>query len=78
MFMVWIFAFTSLAVALYATVTLDLSSFDLGLTSIVALLTRHYAFEDLEATDPTGCRLMVASFMIFALGILTAYVSVWL
>ena len=75
-FGVWVCAYTSLGVALYSSMTFEFSTWDLGLQTVTSLLTGHYALHQLELMDPTGVRLYVVSFLILAVGSLTAYVSV--
>jgi hypothetical protein len=72
-FGVWVCAYTSLGVALYASVTFDFSQWDLGLQAVTTLLTGHYALQQIELYDPTGARLYVVSFLILAVGSLTSY-----
>ncbi len=76
--LVWLCAFTSLGIALYAAITYDLHRWSTGLTSISALMVGIYNLGSLEYGDSQtrqGGRLFVVAVLIFATGTLTAYVS---
>lgn len=73
--MVWLCAYTSLGVALYAAITYDLHSWSTGLGTVSSLLVGIYSLSGVEVLDHHGLRLLVVTFLMFALGSLTAYVS---
>ena len=73
---VWLCAYTSLCVALYAAITYDLHTWSTGLGTTTSLLVGMYNLSGVEEIDQHGLRLFVATFLMFAFGSLTAYVSI--
>ena len=73
---VWSCAYTSLGVALYAAITYDLHTWSTGLGTTTSLLVGVYNLGGVEAIDKHGLRLFVVTFLMFAFGSLTAYVSI--
>jgi len=65
--------------ALYGSVSHNFSSVATALQSITGLLTGHYDFKEMDSfhdfCSVLGWRLFVVSFLLLALGSLTAYVS---
>ena len=78
-FVIWVCAYVSLGMALYGSVSHNFSSVATAMQSVTGLLTRHYRFDEMEGTrdfwTTLGWRLFVVSFLLLALGSLTAYVS---
>jgi hypothetical protein len=77
MFFIWVAAFSCLGSALYGTLSSQFSRPDNIVLSIVALLTGHYEFDNLafgHYSGLVGWRIFIVSFMMFAMGSLTAYV----
>jgi hypothetical protein len=80
MFIIWLCAYTCLGAALYASISPLYSQPDGALLATAGLFTKHYGMSDIDLQDfwgILGFRIIVASFMIFAIGSLTAYVSLW-
>ena len=73
--LVWLCAYTSLGMALYASITYDLHSLGTGLGTTSSLLVGVYNLGGVEAVDKHGLRAFVVSLLMFAVGSLTAYVS---
>ena len=73
--LVWLCAYTSLGMALYASITYDLHSWATGLGTTSSLLVGVYNLGSVEAVDKHGLRAFVVSLLMFAVGSLTAYVS---
>ncbi|KAK2159449.1 hypothetical protein LSH36_153g04090 [Paralvinella palmiformis] len=78
MFVIWLSAYSCLGVALYASISPLYCEPDRALVATTGLFTRHYGLADIDINDfwsILGFRFVVASFMVFAIGSLTAYVS---
>ena len=75
MFVVWTCAYSCLGAALYGAATHNFSRLDLALTTVVGLLTGHNSVKDVELWERLGSQVFLVTFLIFAVGSLTAYVS---
>ena len=68
-----------MGMALYGSVSHNFSSVATALQSVTGLLTGHYDFQEMDSLHDLcsvlGWRLFVVSFLLLALGSLTAYVS---
>ena len=80
MFFIWVASYVCLGMALYRALSFNFHLLDSSVLSIVGLLTRRYDFSNLDIGHSAGIliwRLMIVSFMIFAMGSLTAYVTTY-
>lgn len=78
MFVIWLSAYSCLGAALYASVSPHYSQPEGAVLATAGLFTKHYGLADININEfwgILGFRFIVASFMIFAIGSLTAYVS---
>ena len=73
-FVIWVAAYTSLAMTLYGAVSSSFHSLDHALLSVTGLLSRHYSFPDMDADDP-GWGVFCVALVLCAWITLTGYVS---
>ena len=79
MFVVWVACYTSVTMALFGATVYSFSDLHLSLGNTVGLFTGQYHQHNMEPVGHQGnmfaWRLVIISFLILALGSLTAYVS---
>jgi len=79
MFVIWTACYTSVTMALFGTTVYSFSDLHLSLGNTVGLFTGQYHQYHMEPVGDQGnmlaWRLVIISFLILALGSLTAYVS---